>query len=58
MVTQQEIDRNAGTYGRPMAARDAFNLYLESEHTSAILMHAFVIDQAAGEHAGDRKSVV
>ncbi|MGB3770990.1 MAG: wax ester/triacylglycerol synthase domain-containing protein [Rhodococcus sp. (in: high G+C Gram-positive bacteria)] len=52
MVTQQEIVRNAGTYGRPMAARDAFNLYLESEHTSAILMHAFVIDQAAGEHAG------
>ncbi|MGB7363994.1 MAG: wax ester/triacylglycerol synthase domain-containing protein [Rhodococcus sp. (in: high G+C Gram-positive bacteria)] len=54
MVTQQEIDRNVGVYGRPMAARDAFNLYLESEHTSAILIHAFVIDQAAGGQAGVR----
>ncbi|MDQ1200264.1 wax ester/triacylglycerol synthase domain-containing protein [Rhodococcus sp. SORGH_AS_0303] len=37
-----------------MTSRDALNLYLESPHTSAILIHAFVVDVAAGPGTGLR----
>lgn len=37
-----------------MTSRDALNLYLETTHTSAILIHAFVVDAAAGTGPGIR----
>lgn len=36
--------RHRALRGEPMSARDALNFYFESTHTSALLVHAFVLD--------------
>lgn len=52
----RRTDRSRPTHGRPVTTRDAFNLYLEAEHTKANLVHAFVVDVAAApsRHPGIR----